>query len=57
MVAEVSHCPAPQHHFDLAEAYRRLGRIDLCKAALEQAVTRDPTAKDDLANDTRFQNP
>ena len=54
--ATVRHPDAKEGYFDLAEAYRRLGRIDLCKAALEQAVKRDRTAKDDLANDNRFQN-
>ncbi len=54
--ATIRHADAKEGYFDLAEAYRRLGRIDLCKAALEQAVKHDPTAKDDLANDARFQN-
>ena len=32
--ATVRHSDAKEGYFDLAEAYRRLGRIDLCKAAL-----------------------
>lgn len=54
--ATVRHPDAKEGYFDLAEAYRRLGRIDLCKVALEQAILCDPTAQDDLASDTRFQN-
>ena len=54
--ATVRHPDAKEGYFDLAEAYRQIGRIDLCKAALEQAIKHDPTSKDDLANDARFQN-
>jgi len=53
--ATIRHPDAKEGYFDLAEAYRQLGRIDLCKAALEQACKRDPTAKDDLLADSRFQ--
>ena len=54
--ATVRHPDAKEGYFDLAEAYRRIGRVDLCKAALEQAIKCDPTAKDDLAGDSRFQS-
>ena len=52
--ATVRHPDAKEGYFDLAEVYRRMGRIDLCKAALEQAIQHDPTAKTDLENDSRF---
>lgn len=54
--ATVRHPDAKEGYFDLAEVYRRLGRIDLCKAALAQAVKIDSTAQDDVQTDPRFQN-
>ncbi len=52
--ATIRHPDAKEGYFDLAEAYRQLGRIDLCKAALEQAIKHDPSAKADIPTDSRF---
>lgn len=54
--ATIRHPDAKEGYFDLAEAYRQVGRIDLCKAALEQAIKHDPSAKADLSTDSRFQS-
>ncbi|HRF45373.1 MAG TPA: tetratricopeptide repeat protein [Candidatus Competibacteraceae bacterium] len=52
--ATVRHPGAKEGYFDLAEAYRNLKRIDLCKEVLEKAIKADPSAKADLENDSRF---
>jgi Tfp pilus assembly protein PilF len=41
---------------DLAFAYLQLGNPGLCREYLDQAVSIDPTASDDIAADPRFSN-